>query len=179
MGLPTSNANTSGMLMQARRVNSVYVHVSVRSVCVCRGAHLTPPPHTHTRGSSSTSYFHGWYRREAGRGHEQGGATHLVCITAAPTKPHPQTRARRQTRQANFWIPNILTPRRNPSVPSSALFLQRHSAAPSSTATQRWATTQITDKRSETFGEVMCCIMCKQCCTCKCIKPTQILMIFA
>lgn len=155
MGLPTSNTNTPGMLMQARKVYSVCVYVSCmcgKSVlCVCTGARLIPSAswprtytytHAHTRTHPPT---HRWAafqqaismvdtpricaRARAGQGsralRNSFGSLKLFWMHVS-IKLHYVTRTWQETWQPNFWISNILSLCHNRFISSSALFLQCH-----------------------------------------------------
>lgn len=162
MGLPSSDANTPGMLMQARRVNSVcvcacFTHICAQCVCVrvYTGACMIPSaswPHTH-RGSPSISHFHRWYPRGTGWGHEPGRAAerrapHLdrcrfTCTHK--TSPADDRLGRLISGFQTFYllVVILLFHHLPPASPCLCLSLQPHSDEPT--------------REVKAVGEVMCC----------------------
>lgn len=125
-------------------------HAGLCSVRVYTGACMIPPaswPHTHThqRQPFDKPFPHmipPGYRARARAG--QGSRAPHTSPGPLPLHTYPQNFPRwRQTRQANFWIPNILSPCRNPSLSSSSSSV----TLPLTAATQWWA-----NGRSESCG---------------------------
>lgn len=203
MGLPTSNTNTPGMLMQARKVNCVFVcmfHACVLSrhcvfVCVYRCVldpfgQLTTHTHkyTHTSGQLLNKLFL-WMippRNGAGAQAGQGGLSSACFSTHVIHKPKRRELAdkfdsliyRFQTYLyvLVFWFHHHrLLSFSNATCLSLCSAAMQLLSRPYRWSDEQWL--KSTSGEVKVFGEVMCCFVCKLCSVFKCIKAAELWLI--